>query len=137
MERFLKHWNIKVKKNEHFFLSRGVHNFRNSYYFYYIFSIKIIPLVTLLGLFKDDRSSFYANISLETLRKRNFSSSLVSPFSANALFVLYNCEGLFFLLIPLYNSKNLFYATFKVFYHFVYVFCIAIVYLLNVLILSS
>eukprot|EP00123_Amoebidium_parasiticum_P011842 comp20932_c0_seq1/m.27957 comp20932_c0_seq1/g.27957 ORF comp20932_c0_seq1/g.27957 comp20932_c0_seq1/m.27957 type:complete len:500 (-) comp20932_c0_seq1:33-1532(-) len=51
----------------------------------------IMPLVTLLGLFKDD-FVFEANTPYETFSKRNWRSSYISPFSANVWFAFYKCD---------------------------------------------
>ena len=50
-----------------------------------------MPFVTLLGLFKDDTPLLH-NLGYDVFVKRNFSSSYISPYTANILFVLYQCD---------------------------------------------
>lgn len=57
----------------------------------------MMPFVTLLGLFKDPKG-LYANATLDEMKARSFRASFISPFAANAYFVLYKCtSGMFFM----------------------------------------
>ncbi|XP_062287090.1 multiple inositol polyphosphate phosphatase 1-like [Scomber scombrus] len=63
----------------------------------------LLPLLTLLGFFKDNdtlTSTNYINQS-----ERSFRTSLMLPYAANLVFVLYDCGGGDLRLQPLLNEK--------------------------------
>jgi len=71
----------------------------------------IIPLVTALGLFKDDEPLKASNF--EKSHNRNFKSSLLSPFSSNVAFILNKCNtdnsfkvSLFVNELPVWHVKE-------------------------------
>lgn len=50
----------------------------------------LLPLLALLGLFKDDVDLYAGNQHVHADRK--FRTSVISPFSANVFFVLHRCD---------------------------------------------
>ncbi|XP_032825031.1 multiple inositol polyphosphate phosphatase 1-like [Petromyzon marinus] len=52
----------------------------------------LIPLLTLLGFFKDKADLLYDNYS--SMHDRNFRTSTFCPYASNLVFVLSQCEGL-------------------------------------------
>ena len=72
----------------------------------------VIPLVTALGLFKDDEPLKASNFELKG-HDRRFKSSLMSPFSSNVAFVLHKCGAdsslkvsLFVNELPVWQAKE-------------------------------
>lgn len=61
-------------------------------YFRFGHAEDIIPMTTLLGLFKSDYP-LTANLSQSQIQSRTWSGSVISPFSANLAFILYECSG--------------------------------------------
>ena len=51
----------------------------------------LLPLISVLGLFKDDNQLLGTNF--EENRDRKFRTSRIAPFSANVAFVLFDCGG--------------------------------------------
>ncbi|XP_072335053.1 multiple inositol polyphosphate phosphatase 1b isoform X3 [Scyliorhinus torazame] len=51
----------------------------------------LLPVLTLMGYFKDDRPLLASNF--EQQKHRKFKSGRISPFAANLLLVLYRCNG--------------------------------------------
>jgi len=71
----------------------------------------IIPLVTALGLYKNDKPLKARNF--ENNHDRKFKSSLLSPFSSNVAFVLQKCDSdssfkvsLFVNELPVWQTKE-------------------------------
>jgi len=52
----------------------------------------VIPLITMLGLFKEDPNVMRWDAPQEQIDNRKFRSSLFSPFAGNVAFVLSNCS---------------------------------------------
>ncbi|KAM9364633.1 multiple inositol polyphosphate phosphatase 1-like [Pholidichthys leucotaenia] len=63
----------------------------------------LLPLLTLLGFFKDSVPLTSTNYATQT--NRIFRTSLMMPYAANLLFVLYDCGGGDMRLQPLLNEK--------------------------------
>ncbi|XP_068183080.1 multiple inositol polyphosphate phosphatase 1-like [Antennarius striatus] len=63
----------------------------------------LLPLLTLLGLFKDP--DVLTSTNYATQSQRSFRTSHMLPFAANLVFVLYNCGGGDLRLQPLLNEK--------------------------------
>lgn len=64
----------------------------------------ILPLLTLLGLFKDTERLTSKNYATQT--DRNFRTSQMLPYAANLILVLYDCGGEELRVQPLLNEKN-------------------------------
>ncbi len=52
-----------------------------------------MPLLSLLGLFKDDEHLRADNF--DQMQERRFRTSIVSPFAANVAFILHKCEEIY------------------------------------------
>ncbi|XP_023282350.1 multiple inositol polyphosphate phosphatase 1-like [Seriola lalandi dorsalis] len=63
----------------------------------------ILPLLTLLGFFKDSEALTSTNYATQT--KRSFRTSHMLPYAANLVLVLYDCGGSDLRLQPLLNEK--------------------------------
>ncbi|XP_071336514.1 multiple inositol polyphosphate phosphatase 1-like [Trachinotus anak] len=63
----------------------------------------ILPLLTLLGFFKDSDALTSTNFATQT--ERSFRTSHMLPYAANLLLVLYDCGGGNLRLQPLLNEK--------------------------------
>ncbi|XP_008277768.1 multiple inositol polyphosphate phosphatase 1-like [Stegastes partitus] len=63
----------------------------------------LLPLITLLGFFKDSDAPTSTNYATQT--QRSFRTSLMLPYTANLLLVLYDCGGGDIRLQPLLNEK--------------------------------
>ena len=63
----------------------------------------LLPLLTLLGFFKDDEALTSTNYA--TQGQRSFRTSHMLPYAANLLLVLYDCGGGDLRLQPLLNEK--------------------------------
>ncbi|KAM9364969.1 multiple inositol polyphosphate phosphatase 1-like [Pholidichthys leucotaenia] len=63
----------------------------------------LLPLLTLLGFFKDRVPLTSTNFATQT--QRSFRTSLMMPYAANLLLVLYDCGGDDLRLQPLLNEK--------------------------------
>uniref|UniRef100_A0A3B4ZS37 Multiple inositol polyphosphate phosphatase 1 n=1 Tax=Stegastes partitus TaxID=144197 RepID=A0A3B4ZS37_9TELE len=63
----------------------------------------ILPLLTLLGFFKDSDALTSTNYATQT--QRSFRTSRMMPYAANLLLVLYDCGGGDLRLQPLLNEK--------------------------------
>ncbi|XP_036978962.1 multiple inositol polyphosphate phosphatase 1-like [Acanthopagrus latus] len=64
----------------------------------------LLPLLTLLGFFKDSDALTSTNYASQT--QRSFRTSHFLPYAANLLFVLYDCGGGDLRLQPLLNEKT-------------------------------
>lgn len=64
----------------------------------------VIPLVAALGLYPTPPSSMMWDATIEQIRQRTWRTSTLSCFSANLLFVLYNCTGIYYVKV-LHNEK--------------------------------
>ncbi|XP_030603825.1 multiple inositol polyphosphate phosphatase 1-like [Archocentrus centrarchus] len=64
----------------------------------------LLPLLTLLGFFKDSETLTSTNFA--TQAHRSFRTSLMLPYAANLLLVLYDCGGGNLRLQPLLNEKS-------------------------------
>lgn len=65
----------------------------------------LLPLLTLLGFFKDDAPLTSANFAAQA--ERSFRTSRVLPYAANLLLVLFHCGEDGLRLQPLLNEKPL------------------------------
>ncbi|CAB1445677.1 unnamed protein product [Pleuronectes platessa] len=63
----------------------------------------LLPLITLLGFFKDSEALTSTNYATQT--QRSFRTSQMLPYAANLLLVLYDCGGGDLRLQPLLNEK--------------------------------
>lgn len=63
----------------------------------------LLPLLTLLGFFKDSDALRSANFASQS--QRSFRTSLMLPYAANFVLVLYDCGGGDIRLQPLLNEK--------------------------------
>ncbi|XP_061601975.1 multiple inositol polyphosphate phosphatase 1-like [Cololabis saira] len=63
----------------------------------------LLPLLTLLGFFKDNETLTSTNYASQT--QRSFRSSRMLPYAANFILVLYDCGGGDLRLQPLLNEK--------------------------------
>ncbi|CAK6953137.1 multiple inositol polyphosphate phosphatase 1-like [Scomber scombrus] len=63
----------------------------------------LLPLLTLLGFFKDNNTLTSTNYINQS--ERSFRTSLMLPYAANLVFVLYDCGGGDLRLQPLLNEK--------------------------------
>lgn len=63
----------------------------------------LLPLLTLLGLFKDSDALRSTNYAAQS--QRSFRTSRMLPYAANLVFVLYDCGGGDLRLQPLLNEK--------------------------------
>lgn len=63
----------------------------------------LLPLLTLLGFFKDSDTLRSTNYASQT--QRSFRTSLMLPYAANFVLVLYDCGGGDIRLQPLLNEK--------------------------------
>ncbi|XP_072246981.1 multiple inositol polyphosphate phosphatase 1-like [Leuresthes tenuis] len=63
----------------------------------------LLPLLTLLGFFKDSNTLMSTNYASQT--QRSFRTSSMLPYAANLLLVLYDCGGGDLRLQPLLNEK--------------------------------
>ena len=63
----------------------------------------LLPLLTLLGFFKDREALTSTNYATQT--QRSFRTSHMLPYAANLLLVLYDCGGGDLRLQPLLNEK--------------------------------
>lgn len=63
----------------------------------------LLPLLTLLGFFKDNTALTSTNYAAQT--KRSFRTSHMLPYAANLVLVLYDCGGDDLRLQPLLNEK--------------------------------
>ena len=63
----------------------------------------LLPLLTLLGFFKDSSTLMSTNYASQT--QRSFRTSSMLPYAANLLLVLYDCGGGDLRLQPLLNEK--------------------------------
>jgi len=59
--------------------------------FYFTHSEAVLPFLGLLGLYKD--SEIPTHLNYETMKERNYSTSIIGSFSNNFGFVLYDCDG--------------------------------------------
>lgn len=64
----------------------------------------LLPLLTLLGFFKDSDALTSTNYASQT--QRSFRTSHMLPYAANLLLVLYDCGGGDLRLQPLLNEKT-------------------------------
>lgn len=62
--------------------------------FHFAHAETILPFISLLGLFKDNKPLQWNN-SLQQIENRQWRTSKISPFAANIAFLLYNCSGHF------------------------------------------
>lgn len=63
----------------------------------------LLPLLTLLGFFKDSQALNSTNYAAQT--NRTFRTSHMLPYAANLILVLYDCGGGDLRLQPLLNEK--------------------------------
>lgn len=63
----------------------------------------VMPLVSLLGLFKDEKP-ITADSTQEEIENRKWRTSIISPFAANLMFVLYKCDAGDFRVKLLHNE---------------------------------
>eukprot|EP00066_Takifugu_rubripes_P002238 XP_003964038.1 PREDICTED: multiple inositol polyphosphate phosphatase 1 isoform X1 [Takifugu rubripes] len=63
----------------------------------------LLPLLTLLGFFKDNNRMTSVNYAAQT--RRSFRTSLIVPYAANLVLVLYDCGNDDLRLQPLLNEK--------------------------------
>ncbi|TNM99304.1 hypothetical protein fugu_012337 [Takifugu bimaculatus] len=64
----------------------------------------LLPLLTLLGFFKDNNRMTSVNYAAQT--RRSFRTSLIVPYAANLVLVLYDCGNDDLRLQPLLNEKR-------------------------------